>query len=365
MAATGSLQGVKLKSLLQPIMLQGHERSITKIKYNQDGDFLFSASKDKSPCIWYADTGERLGTYGNHGGTVWDIDPSWDSKYVLTACADAVARVFTCTTGELLFRMPHRGAVRCVAWSESNGTFATASDQFTSRDPALVSIFDFPTDMADALENGHLPRIEIEIEGTMNKATCMAWGPANTFLVVGHDNGSLAKFCPKTGDCLATIQPHTMRINTLNFNGEKTLFITASADTDAKLFDPETLEVLKVYGTDRPVNGAVLSDLHPHVILGGGQDAMKVTTTKSSAGKFESRFYHSVYAQEFGRVGGHFGPINSIAIHPTGRSYTSGAEDGFMRMHHFDPAYLNMSDMIPRESKQDAQETLKEMGIQA
>jgi hypothetical protein len=33
------------------------------------------------------------------------------------------------------------------------------------------------------------------------------------------------------------------------------------------------LEVVKVFTTDRPVNGAVISPTLPHVILGGGQDS--------------------------------------------------------------------------------------------
>ena len=48
----------------QPILLKGHERSITTVKYNSDGDLLFTASKDNKPTVWYAETGERLGTYG-------------------------------------------------------------------------------------------------------------------------------------------------------------------------------------------------------------------------------------------------------------------------------------------------------------
>ena len=47
----------------RPIALKGHERSITCIKYNRDGDLIFSSSKDTKPTVWYTDTGERLGTY--------------------------------------------------------------------------------------------------------------------------------------------------------------------------------------------------------------------------------------------------------------------------------------------------------------
>lgn len=54
------------------------------------------------------------------------------------------------------------------------------------------------------------------------------------------------------------------------------------------------------------------------MVLGGGQEAMKVTTTSSRAGKFEVRFYHMLYEEEIGRVKGHFGPLNTVAFHPQG-----------------------------------------------
>ena len=47
------------------------------------------------------------------------------------------------------------------------------------------------------------------------------------------------------------------------------------------------------------------------VLLGGGQEAMSVTTTSLRQGKFETRFWHKVFEEEVGRVKGHFGPINT------------------------------------------------------
>lgn len=55
-------------------MLHGHERAITQIKYNKDGDLLFSVAKDVKPTVWFSANGERLGTYNGHGGAVWSID---------------------------------------------------------------------------------------------------------------------------------------------------------------------------------------------------------------------------------------------------------------------------------------------------
>ena len=58
----------------KPLMLHGHERSITQIKYNREGDLLFSSAKDPQPNVWYSLNGERLGTFRGHTGAVWCID---------------------------------------------------------------------------------------------------------------------------------------------------------------------------------------------------------------------------------------------------------------------------------------------------
>ena len=55
-------------------MLHGHERAITQIKYNREGDLLFSVAKDHKPTVWFSANGERLGTYNGHSGAVWCID---------------------------------------------------------------------------------------------------------------------------------------------------------------------------------------------------------------------------------------------------------------------------------------------------
>lgn len=108
-----------------------------------------------------------------------------------------------------------------------------------------------------------------------------------------------------------------------------------------QLYDTKTLKCLKVYQTDRPVNAAVISPNRPHIVLGGGQEAMNVTMTHTRSGKFESHFYHLVYEQLLGSVHGHFGPINTLAFNPDGKSFASGAEDGYIRLHHFDQDYFN------------------------
>jgi len=59
---------------MRPILIKAHERSITYVKFNRDGDLLFTCSKDNRPMLWRVSTGERIGTYDGHTGSIWHID---------------------------------------------------------------------------------------------------------------------------------------------------------------------------------------------------------------------------------------------------------------------------------------------------
>jgi translation initiation factor 3 subunit I len=147
----------------------------------------------------------------------------------------------------------------------------------------------------------------------------------------------------QTGEQYQNVPVHedSMQVTDLQWSSDRTYFITASKDKTAKILSANDLQVLKTYVADTPLNTAAITPKKDFVILGGGQAAMDVTTTSTRSGKFEARFYHKIFEDEIGRVRGHFGPLNTIAVDPKGKGYASGGEDGYVRVHHFDKAYFD------------------------
>jgi len=65
------------------VAIASHTSPVNVVKLNKDGDLLFSASNDKNVIMYYAYSGERIGTF-RCSGAVRSIDVSEDSKYLLT-----------------------------------------------------------------------------------------------------------------------------------------------------------------------------------------------------------------------------------------------------------------------------------------
>jgi len=317
---------------MKPLMMHGHERSITKIKYNTEGDLLFSCAKDHHPNVWYSINGERLGTYEGHGGAVWCLDPKWDNEHLITGAADNSCRLWDVQYGKQIGIIETKSAVRTCNFSYSGNMLCFTTDKQMGYfcDINVVDSRVFRTDE---------PIMKVTIPDKGPKVTAMVWSGLDDFILTGHENGDIVQWCVKTQKKLCMKSTHQKAVSDMQMSKDGTMLISSSKDTSAILWDADTLEELKTYKTERPVNSAAISPIYDHVVLGGGQEAMNVTTTSTRIGKFDARFFHLVFEEEFGRVKGHFGPINSIAFHPDGTGYASGGEDGYIRVHQFDDAY--------------------------
>ena len=325
---------------MRPILLKGHERPLTYIKYNREGDLLITCAKDHHPTLWYSDTGNRIGTFVGHNGAVWTADITKDSKTLATGSADTSCKLWDVESGTCFFTFQFDQPVRAVNFASGDRMMLITTDPFMGVQAAIHVV-----EIAENRMEQHgriLKTIKGDgvIQGRLNRCV---FGALNKTILTAGEDGVLRVWDYETEKVIKESKEHKGKsIQHLELSEDKTHCITASLDKTAKIFDCETLEHLKTYVTDRPVNAAIISPIREHIILGGGQDAMSVTTTSSKAGKFDSKIYHKVFEEEIGGIRGHFGPINSLAFCPDGRSFTSGGEDGYVRIHHLDKDYFDI-----------------------
>ncbi|BBG94638.1 Transducin/WD40 repeat-like superfamily protein [Prunus dulcis] len=308
---------------MRPILMKGHERPLTFLKYNRDGDLLFSCAKDHNPTVWFADNGERLGTYRGHNGAVWCCDVSRDSARLITGSADQTAKLWNVQTGQQLFTFNFDSPARAVDLSVGDRLAVITTDPFMELSSA-IHVKRIANDPADQV--GESALILKGPQGRINRAV---WGPLNRTIISAGEDAVIRIWDSETGKLL--------KENDKEVGHKKTITSLAKS-----LWDIRTLTLIKTYLTERPVNAVAMSPLLDHVVLGGGQDASAVTTTDHRAGKFEAKFYDKVLQEEIGGVKGHFGPINALAFNPDGKSFSSGGEDGYVRLHHFDSDYFNI-----------------------
>ena len=366
--------------------------------YNREGDLLFSSAKDGSPSVWFSHNGERIGSYDGHNGTVWCIDVRYDTTLLISGSADnscskkqserlptrhhpvpplpqrpqrpkarklhpcypvgspcpasippnpppplAAPVLWDVKSGDVISQIETKSAVRSCGFSYSGKSF------FFSTDKAMGQLSELRIfSLADVNKpGGSAAQPYLTIPSHDSKVTAAIWGPLDETIITGHDNGDICKWDAKTGDMLKKDRHHRAKIEDIQMYPDQSVFMTACRDQHAMIFNADDMEVLKDFKTERPVNSAAMSPLRDHVVLGGGQDAMSVTTTSAKVGKFDAAFYHKIYGDEIGRVKGHFGPINSLQFNPNGRQYCSGGEDGYIRMHNFDDSYFEYVPPLP------------------
>ncbi|GAB4817248.1 hypothetical protein N2152v2_004294 [Parachlorella kessleri] len=270
-------------------------------------------ANDSHVNLWWTDNGQRAGSFNGHNGAVWTVDISYDSSTLLTGAGDATARLWSMHSGEELFRFRFHEPCRAAKFAVGEHMAALTTDPFMN-EVSAIRIVNIAADPAE--QSAEVVR---SMTGPRGRIARVEWLDENRVLLSASEDGFVRRWDVETGKCVLERQIHEKHI-----------------------MDLQTLEVMKTYQSTVPVNSAALSPIFDHVLIGGGQEASQVTTTSSRAGRFEARFFHKIYLDEFANVKGHFGPINAVAFSPDGTMFATGGEEGYVRLHHFDADYFSL-----------------------
>uniref|UniRef100_A0A915EJ21 Serine-threonine kinase receptor-associated protein n=1 Tax=Ditylenchus dipsaci TaxID=166011 RepID=A0A915EJ21_9BILA len=273
---------------MRPLSLKGHDRPLTRVRLNRDGDLLFSASKGKAICVWYLDNGERIGTYEGHNGAIWDIDVTWDSQSLISAGADSHVKVWDVEHGVCKTDIDMQTVARSIALSYSGNLAAVTTIKFANSPPSLRVM-----DLREASHEGSGTRYLAHNTINSQSDTCI-FSNLDNVIVIGCADGSLHQYdLRQPGDAVNFANPHNFNITDLQLSNDQGFLISSSADKTAQLHNARNLEQLKKYRSGRPVNSAAISPIRDHIVLGGGEEARSVTQTAASSADCADQQRHS------------------------------------------------------------------------
>mmetsp|Transcript_80924 Transcript_80924/g.179852 ORF Transcript_80924/g.179852 Transcript_80924/m.179852 type:complete len:520 (-) Transcript_80924:99-1658(-) len=346
--------------------LHGHERPVTFISWNRDGNLLFTCGKDKIISVWSTPEGECLGTYRGHSGAVWCCSATADSRWLVTSGADCRVIVWEARTSKEIARVELPGVVRFVEWAGVNGgpteaaeqnsptteRFVTCHNRFGSQ-PAALTLWRFDGESA-AIEQ------LLRITELPSPPTQVRWGRGDEQVVSAHDSGDLVFWRADDGSEVRRLHAHDAPISKFDFTKDFDLVATASTDMSVRVWDvAEGAEAKQIYhaATDRPLNAVAFGRLtrgealasvgtRPSrccVVAAGGQDARDVTTSSSTTEQFGTLLFRLGSSEDSpgeleacGVTKGHFGPVHTLAFAGDGSAVASGSEDGCVRLHIFE-----------------------------
>jgi len=212
----------------------------------------------------------------------WVVGFGWvsvNTTQLASASMDQTVRLWDVETGKHISEFELQAGSRCVSIASGDKMLAVVQDPYQDQQ-SCVRIF-------DVTSNQEIKKIDMEYG--CPKANRALFGPLNKKLIVVNEGGGLLGYDVASGECEVERCDNEVEIPDLSFSHDQMTFIVACKDHTATLYDTHSMEPIKKYQSDRPINSAAMSPLMDHVILGGGQDAAAVTTTAGRSGKFEVR----------------------------------------------------------------------------
>jgi WD40 repeat protein len=89
---------------MKPINLQGHSRPIKKVKFNESGELLFTASSDRTIVSWSIPSGEKQITF-NHSAAINTFCVT--NKHLISGDNTGTIYIWEISTGKILKKLEH------------------------------------------------------------------------------------------------------------------------------------------------------------------------------------------------------------------------------------------------------------------
>eukprot|EP00743_Colponemidia_sp_Colp-15_P000928 GILK01001024.1.p1 GENE.GILK01001024.1~~GILK01001024.1.p1 ORF type:complete len:302 (+),score=33.80 GILK01001024.1:50-955(+) len=287
-----------------PIVCPGHTKSIVQLHYSPitpDGFFLISACKDNKPMLRNGESGDWIGTFEGHKGAVWSAHLNTEATKAVTGSADFTARIFDALSGDQLHQFEHGHVVKTVQFSKDGKKVLTGGQE------KILRIFDLENPSAEpATLTGHSDAIKTAV-----------WGVDDSVIISGSGESKLRIWDPRTMTAVREVATRGP-IMDIELSRDNNL-ITVAAGQDVYFINSRTFEIEKTHSLNLDLESA---SVHPN-------------GTIFVTGESKNNWVR-VFEKETGRElechKGHHGPVHSVRFAPNGDTFSSGSDDGTIRI---------------------------------